>query len=157
MNGRKSLTLNFKTFCEATGLDYNQGTYVSYPFPKSVKAELGRITTDEVLINRTPSLSPTKDVPESSKKTDDSKSSSCFETLKPYDNYMPIIERQLALNRLSENLEADFALKEDMKNMAESTNTNSGNMTSLAKLLNNAKQPKMLKTFEIGSSALLDK
>nr|GEV36458.1 hypothetical protein [Tanacetum cinerariifolium] len=27
MNGKKPLTLNFKTFCKATGLDYNKGTY----------------------------------------------------------------------------------------------------------------------------------
>ncbi|GKA06842.1 hypothetical protein Tco_0686066 [Tanacetum coccineum] len=40
--------LDLKTFCEATGLDYNQGTYVSHPSPEAVKAELAKITTDEV-------------------------------------------------------------------------------------------------------------
>ncbi|GJT37776.1 hypothetical protein Tco_0937641 [Tanacetum coccineum] len=43
MNGKKPLTLDFKTFVEATGLDYNQGTYVSHSSPKAVKAELARI------------------------------------------------------------------------------------------------------------------
>ncbi|GJZ04003.1 hypothetical protein Tco_0537278 [Tanacetum coccineum] len=40
MNGKKPLTLDFKTFCEATGLDYNKGTYVSHPSPEAVKAKL---------------------------------------------------------------------------------------------------------------------
>ncbi|GJV30144.1 retrovirus-related pol polyprotein from transposon TNT 1-94 [Tanacetum coccineum] len=48
--------LDFKTFVEATGLDYNQGTYVSHSSPEDVKAELARIATDDVLINRTPVL-----------------------------------------------------------------------------------------------------
>ncbi|GJY22140.1 hypothetical protein Tco_0394706 [Tanacetum coccineum] len=56
INGKKPLTLDFKTFVEATGLDYNQGTYVSHSSPEDVKAELARIATDEVLINRTPVL-----------------------------------------------------------------------------------------------------
>ncbi|GKA76608.1 hypothetical protein Tco_0783069 [Tanacetum coccineum] len=49
MNGKKSLTLNFKTFYKATSLDYNEGTYVSHTFSKAMKAELARIKTDEVL------------------------------------------------------------------------------------------------------------
>ncbi|GKB07108.1 hypothetical protein Tco_0835341 [Tanacetum coccineum] len=56
MNGKKPLTIGFKTFYESTGLDYNKGTYVSHPSPKDVKAKLARITTDEVLINRNPIL-----------------------------------------------------------------------------------------------------
>ncbi|GKE77278.1 hypothetical protein Tco_1543398 [Tanacetum coccineum] len=31
MNGEKLLILDFKTFCEATSLDYNKGTYVFHP------------------------------------------------------------------------------------------------------------------------------
>ncbi|GKA96681.1 hypothetical protein Tco_0818776, partial [Tanacetum coccineum] len=53
MNGKNSLTLYFKTFIKATGLDYNQGTYVSHPSPEVVKAEFAKIATDEVLINMT--------------------------------------------------------------------------------------------------------
>ncbi|GJW65509.1 hypothetical protein Tco_0117393 [Tanacetum coccineum] len=40
-----------------------------------------------------------------------------------------------SLNRVSETLEADSALKEEMKNMAESNTTISGNVTNLTKLL----------------------
>nr|GEX16478.1 hypothetical protein [Tanacetum cinerariifolium] len=39
MNGKKSLTLDFKTFFEATGLDYNKGTYVSHPSHEAMKGE----------------------------------------------------------------------------------------------------------------------
>ncbi|GKB47347.1 hypothetical protein Tco_0898100 [Tanacetum coccineum] len=49
MNGNKSLTLDFKTFVEATGFDYNQGAYVSHPSHKAMKAELAKIATDEVI------------------------------------------------------------------------------------------------------------
>nr|GFA80844.1 hypothetical protein [Tanacetum cinerariifolium] len=56
MNGRKPLTHDFKTFCEATGLDYNQGTYVSHPSLEAVKAKLAKIATDVAPINRTPVL-----------------------------------------------------------------------------------------------------
>nr|GEX05424.1 hypothetical protein [Tanacetum cinerariifolium] len=35
MNGKKSLTLDYKTFVESTGLDYAKGTYVSHPSPKA--------------------------------------------------------------------------------------------------------------------------
>ncbi|GKC25845.1 hypothetical protein Tco_1027995 [Tanacetum coccineum] len=31
MNGKNPLTIDFKTFCEATGLDYNKGTYMALP------------------------------------------------------------------------------------------------------------------------------
>nr|GEU42962.1 hypothetical protein [Tanacetum cinerariifolium] len=50
MNGKKLLTLDFKTFCESIGLDYNQGNYVAHPSPKVVKAELGKIATNEALV-----------------------------------------------------------------------------------------------------------
>nr|GEU48891.1 hypothetical protein [Tanacetum cinerariifolium] len=103
-----------------------------------------------------------------------SESFSCSETFKPYDNYMPITERQLvrnlqhfsevlydqetmsnldkiskagvderakllkSLNRLSKTLEADFALKKEMKKMAESNTIISRNVTNLTKMLRNA-------------------
>ncbi|GJY70526.1 hypothetical protein Tco_0474229 [Tanacetum coccineum] len=40
MNDKRPLTLDFKTFCESTGLDYNQGKYGAYPYPKFVMDEL---------------------------------------------------------------------------------------------------------------------
>nr|GEZ30457.1 retrotransposable element Tf2 [Tanacetum cinerariifolium] len=43
MNGKKPLTLDFKVFVEFTGLDYNEGTYVSHPSPEAIKAELDKI------------------------------------------------------------------------------------------------------------------
>nr|GEZ64001.1 hypothetical protein [Tanacetum cinerariifolium] len=46
MNKKKPLTLDFKTIFKATGLDYNQGFYVSHPSPDAVKAELASIATD---------------------------------------------------------------------------------------------------------------
>ncbi|GKD12496.1 hypothetical protein Tco_1196903 [Tanacetum coccineum] len=49
MNGKKPLTLDFKTFTESIGLDYNEDTYVSHPSPEVVKAELAKIATNEVL------------------------------------------------------------------------------------------------------------
>nr|GEV83751.1 retrovirus-related Pol polyprotein from transposon TNT 1-94 [Tanacetum cinerariifolium] len=47
MNGKKPFTLDFKTFCESTGLDYNQGTYVSHPSPKAVKVLDGNYSSNE--------------------------------------------------------------------------------------------------------------
>nr|GEW68951.1 hypothetical protein [Tanacetum cinerariifolium] len=158
------------------------------------------------------SLSPNKDQPESSKahKTDasDSESSSCFESLKRYDNCMPITERKLheeavvsyanlraviegyykdnvdhkdrtnkivkettktidniskegvdeitkllkALNEVSKTLEADSALKEEMRKMVESHNTISGNHSSLTRLLSNARLPEILTKMDPHSS-----
>ncbi|GKC04033.1 retrovirus-related pol polyprotein from transposon TNT 1-94, partial [Tanacetum coccineum] len=163
------LNLDYKTFCETTGLDCNKGDYFAHPSPEVVKAKLTKIATNEALGTRsskplpegkstdakdqgetnnpldelkdvsdeemlevveeldeeflqsanketqhpysteTPteepisiehqSLSPNKDQPESSKdkKTDalDFKSSSCFETFNPFDNYMLMTERAL--------------------------------------------------------------
>ncbi|GKA78240.1 hypothetical protein Tco_0784777 [Tanacetum coccineum] len=43
MNGKKPLTLNYKTFVESTRLDYAKGTYVSHSSPEAVKAELAKI------------------------------------------------------------------------------------------------------------------
>nr|GEV83750.1 hypothetical protein [Tanacetum cinerariifolium] len=138
-------------------------------------------TTEEPLSIEHQSPSPTKDVLESSKKADDLESSSCYKTLKPYGNYIPITKRKLheevavsyadlkatiegyyeenvdhkdqidklvketmnnldkiskaraderakllkTLNRVSETLEADSALKEAIKKMVESNNTTS--------------------------------
>ncbi|GJX02972.1 hypothetical protein Tco_0188888 [Tanacetum coccineum] len=56
LNVKKPLTLDFKTFYESTGLDYNQGNYVVHPSPKAVKAELAKIATKEALVNKTPVL-----------------------------------------------------------------------------------------------------
>ncbi|GKB71268.1 hypothetical protein Tco_0932680 [Tanacetum coccineum] len=56
MNGKKPLTLEFKTFCESTGLDYKQGKYVAHPSPKVVKVELAKIATSEALVQTTPVL-----------------------------------------------------------------------------------------------------
>ncbi|GJY01467.1 hypothetical protein Tco_0359619 [Tanacetum coccineum] len=34
LNGQRPLTLDFKTFCSTTGLDYNNGKYVAHPTPE---------------------------------------------------------------------------------------------------------------------------
>nr|GEY29859.1 hypothetical protein [Tanacetum cinerariifolium] len=49
-NGKKSLALDFKTFVESTGLDYNQGNYVAHPSHEVVKAELAKIATTKALV-----------------------------------------------------------------------------------------------------------
>ncbi|GJT57230.1 reverse transcriptase domain-containing protein [Tanacetum coccineum] len=46
MNGKKPLTLDYKTFVESTGLDYAKGTYVSHPSLNAIKAELAKIVFD---------------------------------------------------------------------------------------------------------------
>ncbi|GJT24961.1 hypothetical protein Tco_0894898 [Tanacetum coccineum] len=38
-NGQTLLTLDYKTFCETTRLDYNKGDYVAHPFLEVVKAK----------------------------------------------------------------------------------------------------------------------
>ncbi|GJW62802.1 hypothetical protein Tco_0112137 [Tanacetum coccineum] len=43
MNGKKPLTLDFKTFTTSTSLHYNNGEYVAHPSPQAVKAELAKI------------------------------------------------------------------------------------------------------------------
>ncbi|GJW32950.1 retrovirus-related pol polyprotein from transposon TNT 1-94 [Tanacetum coccineum] len=52
MNGKKPLTLDYKTFCESTRLDYNKGNYVSHPSLKAVKAKLAKVATNEALIQK---------------------------------------------------------------------------------------------------------
>ncbi|GJX78324.1 hypothetical protein Tco_0325135 [Tanacetum coccineum] len=52
-NGQKSLTLDYKTFCESTGLDYNNGQYVDHPSTEVVKAKLAKIETNEALVQKT--------------------------------------------------------------------------------------------------------
>ncbi|GKB88017.1 hypothetical protein Tco_0960289 [Tanacetum coccineum] len=49
-----------------------------------------------------------------------------------------------ALNRVSETLEADFALKATMQKMADTNTSTSGNITNLTKLLRNANLPEIL-------------
>ncbi|GJU32329.1 hypothetical protein Tco_1175918 [Tanacetum coccineum] len=56
MNGKKPLTLDFKTFTESTGLYYYDGTYVSHPSSEAVKAELAKIVENSILLDRTPVL-----------------------------------------------------------------------------------------------------
>ncbi|GKC61234.1 hypothetical protein Tco_1088832, partial [Tanacetum coccineum] len=43
LNGQRQLTLDFKTFCATTGLDYNNGKYVAHPTLEVVKKELEKI------------------------------------------------------------------------------------------------------------------
>nr|GEW12250.1 hypothetical protein [Tanacetum cinerariifolium] len=54
MNGKKPLTLDYKTFLKVVGLNYNNGACVPHPSLKAVKAELAKITTHATLLNRTP-------------------------------------------------------------------------------------------------------
>ncbi|GKD67640.1 hypothetical protein Tco_1321730 [Tanacetum coccineum] len=56
MNGKKPLTLDFKTFTESTRLDYAKGKYVSYPSTEEVKAELAKIIDNLILLDGTPVL-----------------------------------------------------------------------------------------------------
>nr|GEZ72813.1 hypothetical protein [Tanacetum cinerariifolium] len=71
------------------------------------------------------------------------------ETMKTIDNISKfgIDERAKllkALNRFSETLEVDSALKEEIKKMDESYNTTFGNLSGLTKLINNAKLLELL-------------
>ncbi|GKB59697.1 hypothetical protein Tco_0915883 [Tanacetum coccineum] len=75
------------------------------------------------------------------------------ETMKTLDNIskVGIDERAKllkALNRVSETLEADSTLKEEMKKMVESYNTTSGNLLGLTKLVNNVKLLELLTKLE---------
>ncbi|GJR44432.1 hypothetical protein Tco_1312535 [Tanacetum coccineum] len=56
MNGKNTLTLEFKTFVDSTSLDYNEGTYVSHPTLEFVKDELAKIVMNLILLDRTPIL-----------------------------------------------------------------------------------------------------
>ncbi|GJZ12946.1 hypothetical protein Tco_0548176 [Tanacetum coccineum] len=56
LNGQRPLTLDFKTFCSTTGLDYNNGKYVTHPTPEVVKKELGKIAINPSYPDKTPVL-----------------------------------------------------------------------------------------------------
>ncbi|GJV10022.1 retrovirus-related pol polyprotein from transposon TNT 1-94 [Tanacetum coccineum] len=51
-NGQKPLTLDYKTFCESTGLNYNKGDYVAHPSTEAVKVVLSKIAKNEALIQK---------------------------------------------------------------------------------------------------------
>nr|GEV63548.1 retrovirus-related Pol polyprotein from transposon TNT 1-94 [Tanacetum cinerariifolium] len=53
-NGQTPLTLDFKTFCKTTRLDYNKGGYVAHPSLEVVKVELVNIDINEALVQKTP-------------------------------------------------------------------------------------------------------
>ncbi|GKA92279.1 hypothetical protein Tco_0814204 [Tanacetum coccineum] len=54
LNGQRPLTLDFKTFCSTTGLDYSNGKYVAHPAPEVVKKELGKIAINPSYLDKTP-------------------------------------------------------------------------------------------------------
>ncbi|GKF05808.1 hypothetical protein Tco_0036476 [Tanacetum coccineum] len=56
MNGKKPLTLNFKTFTESTRLDYAKGKYMSRPSAEYIKVELVKIVNNSILLDMTPVL-----------------------------------------------------------------------------------------------------
>ncbi|GJS53351.1 hypothetical protein Tco_0626713 [Tanacetum coccineum] len=56
LNGQRPLTLDFKTFCSTTGLDYNNGKYVAHPTLEVVKKELCKITINPSYLDKTPVL-----------------------------------------------------------------------------------------------------
>ncbi|GJY43505.1 hypothetical protein Tco_0431718 [Tanacetum coccineum] len=56
LNGQKPLTLDFKTFCSSTGLDYNNGKYVDHPTPEVMKKELGKISINSSYLDKIPVL-----------------------------------------------------------------------------------------------------
>ncbi|GJV17484.1 hypothetical protein Tco_1362807 [Tanacetum coccineum] len=56
LNGQRPLTLDFKTFCSTTGINYNNGKYVAHPIPEVVKKELGKIAINPSYLNKTPVL-----------------------------------------------------------------------------------------------------
>ncbi|GJR33825.1 hypothetical protein Tco_1209509 [Tanacetum coccineum] len=114
MNGKKPLTLEFKTFTTSTGLDYNNGAYVAHPSPEAVKTELAKIVLGEkyssteqvnsiqklitysLITNLIFSSLRTQDKPESPpvQDTDESTLDSSPD-LKKFDNILPLTERQL--------------------------------------------------------------
>ncbi|GJZ52343.1 hypothetical protein Tco_0606858 [Tanacetum coccineum] len=53
LNGQRPLTLDFKNFCSKTGLDYNNGKYVTHPTPEVVKKELGKISINPSYLDKT--------------------------------------------------------------------------------------------------------
>ncbi|GJU36023.1 hypothetical protein Tco_1184377 [Tanacetum coccineum] len=48
-NGKTTLILNYKTFCQTTSLEYNNGNYVANPSTDEVKSELATIANHEAL------------------------------------------------------------------------------------------------------------
>nr|GEU43458.1 hypothetical protein [Tanacetum cinerariifolium] len=56
LNGQRTLTLDFNTFCSSTDLNYNNGKYVDHPKPEVVKKELGKITINPSYLDKTPVL-----------------------------------------------------------------------------------------------------
>ncbi|GKE13778.1 hypothetical protein Tco_1421355 [Tanacetum coccineum] len=52
-NDQMPLTLDYKTFCQTTRLDYNNGDYVAHPSTKVVKDKLAKITTNKALVQKT--------------------------------------------------------------------------------------------------------
>nr|GEV53406.1 hypothetical protein [Tanacetum cinerariifolium] len=56
LNGQQPLTLDFKTFCSSTGLDYNNDKYVDHPTPEVVKKELGKISINLSYLDKPPVL-----------------------------------------------------------------------------------------------------
>nr|GEY87582.1 hypothetical protein [Tanacetum cinerariifolium] len=56
MNGKETLTLDFKTFTASNGLDYAKDKYVSHHSTEEVKAELAKIVDNLILLDRTPVL-----------------------------------------------------------------------------------------------------
>ncbi|GJT58874.1 hypothetical protein Tco_1002407 [Tanacetum coccineum] len=63
MNGKKPLTLDYKTFVQSTGLDCSPGTYVSHLSPEAVKAELAKIITNPSYLDKIPVLKNAFPVP----------------------------------------------------------------------------------------------
>nr|GEX13090.1 hypothetical protein [Tanacetum cinerariifolium] len=62
--------------------------------------------------------------------------------------------KMLKALQVSETLEAESTLKEEIKKMAESNNNTSDNLLSLAELLNNAKLPEILTKMDVFQSTL---
>ncbi|GJW82717.1 hypothetical protein Tco_0155862 [Tanacetum coccineum] len=56
MNGKKPLTLDFKTFVTSNGLDYEKGSYESHPSPEVIKDKMAKIVENPILLDRTPFL-----------------------------------------------------------------------------------------------------
>ncbi|GJV51891.1 hypothetical protein Tco_1447632 [Tanacetum coccineum] len=46
LNGQRPLTLDFKTFCSKTGLDYNNGKYVAHPSPEVLSGNYSSTNND---------------------------------------------------------------------------------------------------------------
>ncbi|GJR00805.1 hypothetical protein Tco_0523789 [Tanacetum coccineum] len=180
--------------------------------PKPSKDSSTEIPSEEPVSKEHQPPSPHKKQPESSHAKDtyvsDSEFSSCSETFRSYDNFIPITKMHeevaasyadlrdsiedyyeenvdhraqtdklvqetmstldkiskagiderakllKSLNRVSETLEAEFALKEEINKMVESHNTTSGNLSSLTKLLYNVRLPEILTKLDVFQSIL---